>query len=145
MQYHTKIVKNTYKDDLALNNVYKYITDKNKTDGLIGGHNVIPDNAVSMMELIQQLYFFDYGDKLIHFILSFSPEMIIDENELFQYAMVIASSFTDHQMVYSVHNDKDHLHIHFMLNPVSFKNGNIIGQAEVKRHLDEKCKILFRA
>lgn len=145
MQYHTKIVKNTYKDDLALNNVYKYITDKNKTGGLIGGHNVIPDNAVLMMELIQQLYFFYDGDRLIHFILSFSPEMMIDENAVFQYAMIIASSFTDHQMVYSVHTDKDHLHIHFMLNPVSFKNGNIIRASEVKRQLDEKCKILFRA
>lgn len=139
---YIKIVNENYDNDNdnAIDNLFGYITSCSKCGGMAGGYNVIPQYAVKMMKMVRQLYGKSDGSQLIHIILSLSSGETMSEEAMYKFSLCIASYFCDHQVVFGVHSDTNHLHTHFMVNTVSFRDGSVLkSKGEIKRDLEMFC------
>jgi hypothetical protein len=57
-----------------------------------------------------------------HHILSFSPDEKLSDNQMFQAAesMLQKLGLSDNQAVYAIHHDRDHWHVHTVVNLINF-------------------------
>jgi hypothetical protein len=123
--------KNTiglYRNDDCVDNVINYVCDPLKTpSGFIGGLSVLTTNTediIMQFNMIKEIYHKEDGKQVRHFVLSFSPYYRIEDNNLFNMARLIAAYYADnYQIIYAIHEDKSHQHIHFVMNTVSFRDG----------------------
>ena len=114
-----------YFDDMALNDVISYITQPQKTThGFIGGYGVQPEYAAQQMEYVSRAYHNYDKVRLRHFIISFGEKDYITLNEAFFISQKAAEFFADrYQIVFAVHEDTRHIHVHFVMNQVSYVDG----------------------
>ena len=97
----------------------EYIINGEKTEEqlLVGAVNVSPQNAFEQMRETKEYFGKNGGRQGYHIIISF------------QTAYEIAGKFVqeyfgkDYEVVYSVHNNTDHIHIHVIWNSVNFVTG----------------------
>ena len=133
-----KYVDNKYDEHICMDGngdnvvlrLLKYITDDNKTYGIYVGHRGFPVFDINAIEkqfyATQILYNKFNGDKLIHMIISFSPEPEIIEETAMGIGNLIADIIgREYQLVFGVHVNSLNPHIHFIINPVSYINGKI--------------------
>ena len=144
MQY-IKFVNEAYQNSDAILNLYNYMTNPVKTMGLTGGYNLIPQYTVQMMKTVKQIYGKDNGKQLLHIIISLSGAESISKEAMYEISLHIASCFCDNQVLFSVHSDTGHLHTHFMVNTVSFRDGSRINENEIKCSLTKICAEIFPA
>jgi hypothetical protein len=78
------------------------------------------------MKLIKSAFYKRSGVQLKHFIVSFSNEDMcrLSVEEMMDLAWQISAYLKEYQIVYGVHLDTDHTHIHFVMNTVSFEDGH---------------------
>lgn len=103
-----------------------YITRPDKAvHNYIGYLGLDPYNPAGHMETVAKQFHQEHGVHVRHFILAFDPlEPIKPEiasligQELIQY---LGRQF---QAIYAVHEDKPHLHIHIIINAVSYVDGH---------------------
>ncbi len=119
-----KIVSGDYCNADAVQKLYGYITDFNKTDMPVFGYNVIPEYAVKMFMKAKQLYFKTNGQQAVQFIISFSPKERMNEVTLYELSKQVSYYFYNFQVVFAVHTLQSCLHTHFMVNTVSFADGH---------------------
>ncbi len=138
--------------EAVLETLYEYDTNIDKTnhfgDKLITGINCDFEKAASEFIEIQRMYGKD--DDLIsahHGWQSFHKDEIKDPLLVHKIGVDFAQKyFGDRfQVVVSTHLDREHLHNHFFINAVSFKDGkkyhgNKKTLAEARRLSDEICK-----
>lgn len=137
---YIKIVNENYDNDNAIDNLFGYITSCSKCGGMAGGYNVIPQYAIKMMKTVRHLYGKSDDSRLMHIILSLSSGETMSEEAMYKFSLCIASYFYDHQVVFGVHSDTNHLHTHFMVNTVSFRDGSALkSKGEIKRNLEMFC------
>ena len=110
---------------------------------MVDGYNVLPSYAVEMMKTIHRLYGVSEGNTLIHIVVSLHPKYGISPETLMEYAEYIVQALNDYQIVYGVHNDTDNAHIHFMINPVSIRNGEILTRYKAEWSINMICKKIF--
>lgn len=84
----------------------------------------MPEDAVTAMNHVTETYHKEFGPRLRHSVLSFSPEEVITPRQ----AKIIAKECVryyedDYQIVAAVHEDQEHLHIHFVMNTTSYRTG----------------------
>lgn len=85
------------------------------------------------------------GRQYRHYIQSFAPNEI-SKNEIMEVANRWAEKvFEGHEVYIAIHDDKDHLHAHFIVNSVNFINGKKLHESkkelEYKKEVnDEICK-----
>ena len=115
-----------YHDSHAYQDVIHYVTntEKVRSDGVLGGA-VLPENATVAMEAVAFAYHKDKGVHLRHSVLSFEP----DEGVSAEDAKAIAKESIkfyddDFQILAAVHEDRDHVHIHYVMNTVSYRDGS---------------------
>lgn len=115
------LVQNDYLDYTALSNAINYITRST----IIGGYALDPDHACFQMKLVKERFYKTEGVQLIHFIISYStPEaMRADTDEILNLGFQIGQLFHEYQMIYAVHFDTLHMHLHVIMNTVSFISG----------------------
>ncbi|MGI6501623.1 MAG: relaxase/mobilization nuclease domain-containing protein [Anaerostipes sp.] len=104
-----------------------YIQNPDKTEAchLVGSINCSPDTAFEQMMETKQTY--EKTDKRqgYHIIISFNP----DESVTTEQAKYVAENFIrdvlkgEYEVVYAIHTDKEHMHIHIIWNSVSFQTG----------------------
>lgn len=58
-----------------------------------------------------------------HFVQSFHPDENITPQEAHAAALELARQWSDHEVIVATHSDASHIHSHFIVNSVSFKNG----------------------
>ena len=64
------------------------------------------------------------GVRLRHWIISFERNELPDAWHANQFAQMACRFYADtYQIVYSVHEDAAHLHIHFVMNMISYLDG----------------------
>lgn len=105
-----------------------YISHKEKTEiNLITGIGVAPETAKEEMVVTKELYSKTGGRTYKHFVQSFAPGEKVTPQE----AHVIAnqfvkrcSLFSDFEVLIATHNDRNHVHSHFIVNSVSYKDGH---------------------
>lgn len=110
------------------NNIF-YICNKEKTSGgiYIGGNaGISPEMIYRTMLRNKQKWVKLNGTQGFHYVLSFSPETMINETFAFQFAEEFARELLGDEFYYmfAIHNDKDHLHIHLTFDSVSRIDGH---------------------
>lgn len=118
-----KIVSGGYMNGDAVQKLFSYITDYEKSDGYVYGYNVIPELAVQMFMAIKSMYGKMNGKQAVHFIISFSSNERITADILFELAKCVSRYFYKYQVVFAVHTSQKCLHAHFMVNTISFIDG----------------------
>lgn len=113
-----KSVPQKYTDELAYQQLLDYIMRSDKTpDHYIGGFAVHPQYAAEEMQLVSQAYHQARGVRLRHWIISFEKHELADAWHANQFAQMACRFYADtYQIVYSVHEDAEHLHVHFVMN-----------------------------
>lgn len=117
-----KLLNESYYGEGTLKRVVDYVTRL----AIVGGINVDPDHAVSQMLLIKKIWHKQGGRQVRHFILSFADNEALTIDEAMDYGQQIAMYYgRNYQIVYGVHYDTNHLHLHFAFNSVSFVDGKM--------------------
>lgn len=117
--------KGNYHDDRALQDALNYCMRESKTpNGLVGGWAVDPQNAAEEMALFTKLAGKEEGLQLRHFVISFPPKTFRDHRKGFEIAKRCAQYYGEnHQIVYAIHEDTEHVHAHFVMNAVRYTDG----------------------
>ena len=90
----------------------------------IGGFAVHPQYAAEEMQAVSAVYGQDRGVRLRHWIISFEKNELPDAWHADQFARQACRFYADtYQIVYSVHEDAAHQHIHFVMNMISYLDG----------------------
>lgn len=70
------------------------------------------------------------GRQYLHHIISFPPNEKITPEQVLEFGKEFVDSvFSDNQALIAVHQDKEHIHIHIVVNTVSFVDGKKIHQS----------------
>lgn len=115
-----------YHDMKSFHDVIHYITAPSKTgpDGVIRGA-VSPETAVEEMETVVKSFHKEKGVKLRHSVLSFSPEEPVNACQVKEIARECIHYYEEeYQILAAVHEDRDHLHVHFVMNTTSYRDGH---------------------
>ena len=117
---------NKYFDDRARDDVIEYCLREAKTPHTyLGGRAVNIDNAAFEMTSLAQFYGNDEKVRLRHSIISFDDTDNISPAQAAEIAEDAVKYFGDeHQVLYSVHEDANHVHIHMVMNQVSYLDGH---------------------
>lgn len=114
-----------YNDPNARRDVINYIFTPYKTPNhLIGGLIVDWCNPPRYMEFIANQFQKNTGVRLRHFILSFDNSEKLSHQNIMEIANLICDYIgRKYQVVFAVHEDTNHLHIHFVHNTISYIGG----------------------
>ena len=114
-----------YRNRDAAEQLLSYITSHEKTrpDGIFGG-SVVPEFADLAMNTVMDVFHNDTGPRMRHSVLSLSPDDCLSPAAVKKIAAdAIRYYQDDYQIVAAVHEDKEHLHVHFAMNTTSYLNG----------------------
>ena len=139
-----KVVKKSGKTHTSLKKVLEYVGEKAcETYGI----NCNKNYKKVAYEFFETKDFFDKTDgrQYRHYIQSFSPNEVTKEKVLEIAIKWAEKSFPNHEVFIAVHDDKEHLHSHFIVNTVNFETGKklheTIDNLHFKKELnDEICK-----
>ena len=117
-----KVVKKSGKTHTSLKKVLNYVGEKAyETYGI----NCSENYQKVAYEFYETKDYFKktYGRQYRHYIQSFSPNEISKEKVLEVATKWAEKAFQGHEVFIAVHNDKEHLHSHFIVNTVNFETG----------------------
>ena len=117
-----KVVKKSGKTHTSLKKVLNYVGEKAyETYGI----NCSENYQKVAYEFFETKNYFKKTDgrQYRHYIQSFSPNEISKEKVLEIAVKWAEKSFPGHEVFIAVHDDKAHLHSHFIVNTVSFETG----------------------
>lgn len=111
-----------------INTVIDYVTQEEKVeDRLVTGFNCNVDTAKKEMQTTKQLWNKTNGRTYKHFIQSFSADEQLTPEQAHKIAVDFVNKcalFNDFEVLVATHQDKDHLHTHFVVNSVNFTDGH---------------------
>ena len=127
--------------------IVQYLINKEKTEEkLISGQGCTPENIAQEFNATQELYNKTDGVRYHHVVQSFSPDDNITPEKAHALGKELAESqFKDFEVFIVTHTDKDHIHNHFVVNSVSFENGNKYRATnkslwDIKRESNKLCE-----
>ena len=111
--------------------------------------NCTPDMVQEQMEFTKRLWGKNGGRTYKHFVQSFAPEENIDPVQAHQIACQLAASrpeWQDFEVLIATHEDKKHIHTHFVVNSVSCVDGHKIQQskAELQAMKDDSDRLCMQ-
>lgn len=97
------------------------VTIKSMDNRLVSGINCNPNHAVEEMERVQQHYDTDKDNKIAyHQVQSFNYNDPVDAIQVHQMGIELAKRmYPNYQVLVTTHQDKAHLHNHFIINATS--------------------------
>lgn len=113
---------------VGLKKTLNYICKEEKTlNKFISGKDCMTENAYEEMMAIKNMYGKTKGREKLHFVQAFSPNDELSYETAHEIAMKIAEKyFKGYQVVVATHQDKEHIHSHFVVNTVNFETGKKI-------------------
>ena len=128
-----KIVNSGYKSTEQMMNLINYVIsdEQHITNGLTGGNMILtgtPQYIYDQMMDVKNYYNKAKGRFMQHIIVSPSDRenKYIDIYSLYMIAMRICNLFPGYQTLFAIHLEKDHKHLHFAINTVSYLDGSKI-------------------
>ena len=123
MLFKTVKPSNKYKDDDIYKDIAEYVTREDRAiNDWVGYVNINdPDNAGQEMYELARSFGKLKGTRIRHMLFSFNPdtEAYIKADAAFRIGYKISQYYAnDYQLIYAVHENKDHLHIHMVMNAV---------------------------
>ena len=146
------IVRNSYPDLGSVQRLLNYVL----RTSFYGGYAIDPEQAYDQMRLVKEAYHKTEGVQLKHFLLTFSHEemMHLDFKDLLELGFQVGKVLERYQIVYCIHLDSDYIHMHFVMNTVSFEDGKkysdgLVGFQRVKDFLEKRfpkwnTQLIFR-
>ena len=146
------IVRNSYPDLESVQRLLNYVL----RTPFYGGYAIDPEQAYDQMRLVKEAYHKTEGVQLKHFLLTFSHEemMHLDFKDLLELGFQVGKVLERYQIVYCIHLDSDYIHMHFVMNTVSFEDGKkysdgLVGFQRVKDFLEKRfpkwnTQLIFR-
>ena len=146
------IVRNSYPDLGSVQRLLNYVL----RTSFYGGYAIDPEYAFDQMRLVKEAYHKTEGVQLKHFLLTFSHEemMHLDFKDLLELGFQVGKVLERYQIVYCIHLDSDYIHMHFVMNTVSFEDGKkysdgLVGFQRVKDFLEKRfpkwnTQLIFR-
>lgn len=115
-------------DDNSYRNCIGYIFDPQKA-AYIGGCNInYAKTAAAEMEQTAIAFGKNSGKRVRHSIISFDQREHITPEQANNYALKIIQHYApEYQIVYAVHTNTDEVHIHLVMNQISFRGGHRYG------------------
>lgn len=111
-----------------INVAIDYVCRIEKTESrLVSGIGVDPSTAREEMESTKELYRKTDGRTYKHFVQSFAPDESISPEEAHELACEFCkqcSIFDGFEVLISTHQDRDHIHTHFIVNSVNYQDGH---------------------
>ena len=149
----TKAINKQTKSHAAMRNCIEYVLRESKIkDGLVDITGPYPFDDITY-DLVYKafreekaIWNKDSGRMYAHHVISFHKEETITPELAFEFGKVFAEKvFGSHQTLISVHQDKNHLHIHFVTNSVSFLDGYKLhisakGLEQMKQITNDMCR-----
>ena len=129
-----EIINNPVNTEIALQNLCNYIIEPKKTENgsYAGARGITVAHAFDDIVEMQTLYGNTGGRRGYHITVDFSPKSPLNAYNVWQIAYEISDLFfPEYQVLYGVHTNKKHLHIHMAINTVSLRTGK-------KLHIDYK-------
>lgn len=127
-----EVIDNPVNTEKALQNLCSYIIEPKKTGNgsYTGARGITVAHAFEDIVEMQTLYGNTGGRRGYHITVNFAPNSPLNAHEVYEIAYEISDLFfPEYQVLYGVHINEAHLHIHFAVNTVSLKNGK-------KLHID---------
>lgn len=122
---YLKLIEGNYQNKDAIENTIQYICKpEHAISGLIGGINVTAESNLAIKQFYSVKRFFHKldGRQVWHFIISF--EKRTNKYDILRYGYKIAEHFSNkYQIIFAVHENEPNIHIHFVMNSVSFVDG----------------------
>lgn len=115
-----------YHDLNSYSTLIDYITQPSKTiHGYIGSIALDPYNPAGHMQVIAEQFHKESGVHIRHFLISFDPsERVTPGISNLIGQEVIGYLGKRFQAIYAVHEDKPQVHIHIVINAVSYMDGS---------------------
>lgn len=143
-----KFIPNKYKTNRSIKKLIDYIQNPEKTTPFLGGGVYCGNDKNTYQEFInvKKMWKQTKGRQIIHLTLNFDPKDKLSP----ELAKKIGEDFLKHkqfkgfQATYQVHTDRDHLHLHYVINTVNVETGRKWQQdkevlKDMKVYLDELC------
>ena len=138
-----KIISNG-KNMAAARKIMSYILDVKKTEpdlcGTLGDMDtgiLTPKSAYQEFQRVRSLFGKDSGWTYTHGTVSWASGEITHEEAAAFAKEYLPQIYPEHQVIYAVHTDTDHIHFHFVVNPVSYLDGSMLHWS---KHDLEKAK-----
>lgn len=108
-----------------LSKAIDYVTKEEKTEErLISGIDCNPSSVLEEMQATKEQYNKTEGRQYSHYVQSFAKTDSISHVKAHEIGREWAEkSFKGHEVLIATHQDKDHVHTHFIVNSVSYENG----------------------
>lgn len=120
----------------GIGTVCDYVTKDEKTQSkLLSGLNCQPETAKEEMQTTKEMWGKTDGRTYKHFVQSFAPDEQLDPEQAHKIACEFAGQckqFQGFEVLIATHQDKEHIHTHFVLNSVSYEDGH-----KFRMHKDE--------
>lgn len=118
----------------SINTAIEYVTKEEKTEKkLVSGYNCQPENVAEEMQLTKEAWGKTDGRTYKHIVQSFHPDEPITPDEAHQIAQEFAEKcpqFQGFEVLIATHEDKKHIHTHFIINSVSYEDGHKFQQSK---------------
>ena len=129
-----KIVNNHSKSKAALRKILNYVLKEEKTSESVSyvhgdfiGETISPQTVFDQFMRVKALFGKENGRMYQHGVISWhkdeaiTPEMALSFGKAF-----VSKQYPDNQALVCVHIDKDHIHLHFVVNSVSYIDGKML-------------------
>ena len=148
-----KIIPQPYNESQCVYNLMKYImkdksfTDRYERNTYSGSPNIYDINrAADEFMMIKDCYGKRGGRQLRHIVIAPEPKDLFTAGMLYELALYVCEYYSDrYQICYSVHTDKRNLHLHIVMNSVSYIDGRMLHdtlkeQAQFRKYCEECYK-----
>lgn len=114
-----------YHDPRAYYDLINYVLNPVKSPNFCAGSRGVSLNQAAFeMECLSQLWNKNRGLHLRHMVLSFAPIEEITPHMAYQIGMQAIEYYGDcYQILFAVHENTGHLHIHIVMNTVNYHTG----------------------
>ena len=129
-----KIVNNHSKSKAALRKILNYVLKEEKTSESLSyvhgdfiGETISPQTVFDQFMRVKALFGKQSGRMYQHGIISFhKDEAITPETALSFVKDFVSRQYPDNQALVCVHIDRDHTHLHFVVNTVGFMDAKML-------------------
>ncbi|MDE7137482.1 MAG: relaxase/mobilization nuclease domain-containing protein, partial [Ruminococcus sp.] len=106
-----------------------YVSKDEKTEQkLLSGYNLTaPETAYDEMQITKEVWNKTGGRTYKHYVQSFAPDEEITPEQVHAIAKEFVErcpQFKGFEVLIATHQDREHIHTHFILNSVSFEDGH---------------------
>lgn len=133
-----------YENYDAVDKVISYIL-RLKDMNLVGGYGILltdKKNIIEQFYAVKQFYGKMRGKQIRHIIFSVNKTFYFSPDQVKKLGYLLAQYFgNERQVIFAVHTDTDHLHIHMGINTIAYTNGRYQAYWEIEelKAYTEKC------